>query len=596
MGLLLGRKDREKQEASSVPDFDREAAGRAARSSSIRLTSKQIALLQSRGVDTGDKVADNTKRVSGYKPGEFDKAAASRAAKSSGVRLTTKQLADLRAKGVDVEGVVASDSGSSSGQTAYNESGGTDGSEGSSSTRITGDSSSAVADEDAIGADLVSLNERAGIEGDIEDFTDSLNKLQKDLEDQIEDERKALDDRRKEELEGINERLDIKEDDLERQQKQQTAAETMALARSGGFLGQTASHRGVLQNLVLTQQQELRALDNIRENALRAANAAYEDRDFELARELIQSARDTEQEIYNRTQEFNELIRDQAEKESDELANNEQQTSIYNAIQKIGGTDVGKIFEELGGTVPIEAINSFLNNLNPSIGDGYTFTSSQVGGLIGGGMGQDEIKAFNAYVNENGYDEAIRSSLTVTQRAAADKIFRDTKKITGTDDLNKMMSTSDLIRIEEMYDVRFPFGVTAGQVSAVFMANPGISGDELQAAIDVAYPPVGSAADSTGGGGDNSLVGEGIDVNMKFEFTEEWFRDNLSEEELKAFADYMGTSNMLRHKSAKLFWLIDSDIEDFLTEPGIYEEIQKKVEALRAQGKSDAEILTAITR
>jgi len=305
MGILNpGALSKNKKKTSSSSSFDTAAAGRAARSSSIRLTSKQISLLQSKGVDTGNKVADNTKYVSKYKPGEFDKAAASRAAKSSQTSLTTAQIKTLSDKGVDVTGIVATDAAevSASANPIVADADTSDGS--GSTTSVTADSSSAVSSEDAIGADIAALAERAGLEGDVGDFIDPLTQLYQDQASQIEQERAALEQRRQEEIAGINEGFDVQKTETETAQGRETGQTSMDIARAGGYLGVTASQQGILQSLVITQRQEMVALEALRHDKIREANQAYEDRDFELAREALTAARELESEIFDRRQSF----------------------------------------------------------------------------------------------------------------------------------------------------------------------------------------------------------------------------------------------------------------------------------------------------
>lgn len=298
-------KNKKKTSSSSGSSFDKAAASRAAQSSKIRLTSKQIALLKSKGVDTGDKVADDRTYNSGYKPGEYDKAAASRAAKSSQTSLTTAQLNKLRNDGVDVSGIIASDAveASASVNPIVADADTSDGS-GSTATSVTADSSSAVASEDAIGADIAALTERAGLEGDVGDFIDPLTQLYQVQADQIEEERAALERRRQEEIQGINEGFDIQKTETETAQGREAGQTSMNIARAGGYLGVTSSQQGILQSLAITQRQEMVALEALRNDKIREANQAYEDRNFELSREALKSARELEAEIFDRRQAF----------------------------------------------------------------------------------------------------------------------------------------------------------------------------------------------------------------------------------------------------------------------------------------------------
>jgi hypothetical protein len=167
---------------------------------------------------------------------------------------------------------------------------------------ITSDSSSATRTERTIGRDIEDITRRSGITEAPD--TSGLESLYRDQQREIERQRAALESRRAGEVAGIHQGFDVAKTATEQQQKRETGQTSMDLARAGGFLGVTASQKGVLQNLVITQREELNSLEAKRQEAIRAANNAYEDRDFELAREALKSAREIEAEIFNRKNVF----------------------------------------------------------------------------------------------------------------------------------------------------------------------------------------------------------------------------------------------------------------------------------------------------
>lgn len=106
-------------------------------------------------------------------------------------------------------------------------------------------------------------------------------------------------------ISGIKSSYDVAEKDLENTQTKDYAGRSTSLVTSGGgFLGATQSHEGVLQNLKVTFQNERDALQAKRDAALQAANSAYQDKNFALAQDYLKTSKETEQEIYNRTQDF----------------------------------------------------------------------------------------------------------------------------------------------------------------------------------------------------------------------------------------------------------------------------------------------------
>lgn len=89
-----------------------------------------------------------------------------------------------------------------------------------------------------------------------------------------------------------------------RQAKDYAGRATSLVTAGGGFLGATQSQQGVLQNLTETFTNEKNALMAKRDAALQAAADSYGEKNFALAQMQLKEAKDTEQEIYNRQQDF----------------------------------------------------------------------------------------------------------------------------------------------------------------------------------------------------------------------------------------------------------------------------------------------------
>lgn len=406
-----------------------------------------------------------------------------------------------------------------------------------------------------------------------QDIDDNLSRLQRDLERQIERERKALEARRKAEVGNINEDFDKSRADTEFAQKREVGGTATALARAGGYLGVTASQEGVLQNLANTHRAEIDTLENSRQDALRAANNAYEDRDFELAREKLAIARETEQEIYNRQQEFDKINREKLQELQDQQTKAATQAAIFGAIDS-GADDVQSIFEALGGTTTVEDITKVLSAIKPKSDDGFTFSASNMASLLGAGFSKDDIQVMNDYINENGYTDEFRATLESPQRVALDKIFRAIEKTTGSSgtDINKPLSILDIQRLEDTYGVLFPLGVTGAEATQFIQDNIGASPAEMQAAIDAIFGNVSE---------------QGISDNFRIEVSEEWFRNNLNTTQLKKLADLVGASTWWRYKTY--------DINAMFDTPEFFTLLGQKIQALRDQGISDTEILAALT-
>lgn len=91
---------------------------------------------------------------------------------------------------------------------------------------------------------------------------------------------------------------------LQDTQRRETGTKSVALARMGGYLGESASGMGAMQNLEDTHQQELSYLEGLKQTALNQARQAYEDQDFALTKELMQNVRDLNGEINTRRRNF----------------------------------------------------------------------------------------------------------------------------------------------------------------------------------------------------------------------------------------------------------------------------------------------------
>jgi hypothetical protein len=90
----------------------------------------------------------------------------------------------------------------------------------------------------------------------------------------------------------------------DRQHKDYAGRSTSLVTSGGGFLGATQSQQGVLQNLNDTFTQEKQALMSKRDSALQAARDSFDGKEFAIAQQQLQLAKDTEKEIYNRQKDY----------------------------------------------------------------------------------------------------------------------------------------------------------------------------------------------------------------------------------------------------------------------------------------------------
>jgi len=265
---------------------------------------------------------------------------------------------------------------------------------------------------------------------EVQDEKDAMNRL-KDVD--LTPSRKALnllneeikrnEENLKSELSSIGGAYDVKKTGMEGDQLNETGQTSVGIANAGGYLGFSGSGTGVMLKLAESHRSELTALESERQQALQEARTAAANRRFDIVRLKADEIARIDQETYERTREYNSEVKKEAEKQVTEAKTAKTQTDIFNAIQG-GAKTAADIFKKLGGKTDIKEINDFLEEMTPSSGkSGFKFTANETAGFLGAGMSQDDISALQEYVNENGYNETVRNTLTPAQRAVADETY-----------------------------------------------------------------------------------------------------------------------------------------------------------------------------
>lgn len=162
-------------------------------------------------------------------------------------------------------------------------------------SRITASSNQSRAEVDTLGKDIKTESKKTKEDADAQRLRDLADQERA----QIDRERSALSERYGMDVRQIEDIFNASAEELKAQQKQEFAGRSVGLITSGGYLGTTQSQEGVLQNLRQSQRREVGALTAKKIAAIQAAQNAYEDRDFKLAREKITLARDAEKDIIN---------------------------------------------------------------------------------------------------------------------------------------------------------------------------------------------------------------------------------------------------------------------------------------------------------
>lgn len=164
----------------------------------------------------------------------------------------------------------------------------------------------------------------------------------------LDDEAKRLEERRKAEIAALEQQFAGAKTSLEGEQKKEQGTTNVALMRAGGFLGTQISGVGVLNNLAATHRSEIAALESKKAAAIAAANAAVDEKLFNVAKLKAQEAKDLSKDINDRRNKFfdqtMEIVKEQRTQfEKDEARRNtirdDARASLSTIINSFGGID-----------------------------------------------------------------------------------------------------------------------------------------------------------------------------------------------------------------------------------------------------------------
>jgi hypothetical protein len=114
----------------------------------------------------------------------------------------------------------------------------------------------------------------------------------------------ALEKRRQQQMESINRQFDITKTQTQDAQKKEFGATNAGLIRAGGYLGDSGSAQGVINNLGEKQRLEIATLEAKRQDAINAAQNAIDDKQFALASAKASDIKSLEKEINDRKNTF----------------------------------------------------------------------------------------------------------------------------------------------------------------------------------------------------------------------------------------------------------------------------------------------------
>lgn len=156
---------------------------------------------------------------------------------------------------------------------------------------------------------------------------------------QIDDQIAAMEARRSQEIAGINAGFDVARTNTEKAQTKETGATSVGIARMGGYLGGSGSGTGVMLNLAQSHRDEMVALEAKRQDAIRQANIAIDDKQFQLAQAKVAEAKSLEETIYSRNKDFwNQQLQLQQENRAQNTFLQDKYKNELDALVAVGGT------------------------------------------------------------------------------------------------------------------------------------------------------------------------------------------------------------------------------------------------------------------
>jgi len=210
----------------------------------------------------------------------------------------------------------------------------------------------------------------------------------------------------------------------EQTQKSETGAMSAGLARAGGYLGFTGSGESMMLSLERSHRAEILDIESRRTQALAEARQAYNEQMYDVALEKQRLADAYEKQQYEEKQRYFEEVKRIQKEDADKAEQERVNVEIYNALQG-GAKDEMEVFGKLKGTATPEQIQEFFKQIAPKTTSSDLFkpTTTQTSMLIGAGFGSDDIQTIYDHLNEYGYDDTLRASLTPYQRRVMDDIL-----------------------------------------------------------------------------------------------------------------------------------------------------------------------------
>ncbi len=231
----------------------------------------------------------------------------------------------------------------------------------------------------------------------------------------------------------------------EEQQRLETGTTSTALARAGGYLGFSSSGESKMISLERSHRAEILEIESRRTQALAEARTAYNEQLYGIAQEKQKLADEYEKQQYEEKQKYFDEVKNIQKQEK---AN----ADIYDAIQS-GAKDEMEVFGKLKDKATPEQIKNFFDTFKPKTTNSDLFkpSTSDTAMLVGAGFNSDDIQAIYDRLNEFGYDDVLKASLTPYQRRVLDDMLtmKPEKVTTGSSDSGAIVTQAPYVSWEE---------------------------------------------------------------------------------------------------------------------------------------------------
>ena len=214
-------------------------------------------------------------------------------------------------------------------------------------------------------------------------------------------------------LQGIGEQYNRIIQQTEEANRRYEAVVQTAGIRSGGAKYSPEITSGIYQAAVNEGLQRVADIISKRNEAIASVNSAYDSKKFTLMAEEFDRLNKINNDLDSTLKDIAEEQRKKTQELNVEINKQNNEISIYNAIQETGSSDPSALFAKLGGKVGTDDIKKFLENTKSGIEEEIKLKLSdeQIGNLISAGWTTGNLNGVKTLLKTKTLDE-IKPALT----------------------------------------------------------------------------------------------------------------------------------------------------------------------------------------